>query len=115
MSRFWRLVFRPALSFNLFGVRLQMYEVDCAMHGAVNLWVPRLGWVCWHPTVCCGGTKWPWYFYVSPNATPWAATAAYGPGIPAEQKRAARNRRQRLGWVYDSEAMSVAQIREAGQ
>jgi hypothetical protein len=28
---------------------------------------------CFHPTTRTFGGYWPWYFYISKNATPWAA------------------------------------------
>ena len=50
-----------------------------AMHVAVNI-KTRWGYVCFHPTWRVFGHWWPWYFYISPNATPWAATFGIGPG-----------------------------------
>ena len=50
-----------------------------AMHIAIN--IRMFGtYVCFHPTVRVSGYWWPWYFYISPNATPWAATIGFGPG-----------------------------------
>jgi len=40
-----------------------------AMHWAVNLRVGKQWW-CFHPTTNTFGECWPWYFYISPDATP---------------------------------------------
>jgi hypothetical protein len=45
-----------------------------AMHWGVNIWTKRWGYVCFRLPLRCFGQWWPLYFYVSPNATPWAAT-----------------------------------------
>lgn len=50
-----------------------------AMHVALNLRVFNT-YVCFHPTWKVFGYWWPWYFYISPNATPWAATFKIGRG-----------------------------------
>jgi hypothetical protein len=46
-----------------------------AMHVAINIHVPwrSWGWVCFHPTFRVFGGWWPWYFYISPDATPNSA------------------------------------------
>lgn len=59
--------------------RITIYGAN-AMHWAINVWTKRWGFVCFHPTTRTFGGRWPWYFYVSPNATPWAATFKIGPG-----------------------------------
>lgn len=51
-----------------------------AMHVAINIRTRRWGYICFHPPIYCFGVFWPWYFYLSPNATPWAATYKVGPG-----------------------------------
>lgn len=43
-----------------------------AMHWAVNVWMLGHYW-CFHPTTHTFGSNWPWYFYISKNATPWGA------------------------------------------
>lgn len=80
---------------------------DNAMHFAGHVWTRRWGYVCWRPT-----TFWVdgdgriradrWYFYVSPNATPWAATYAAGPGFGRQTKREATGRRRRYGHAFDT-------------
>lgn len=49
-----------------------------AMHYAVNIRT-RDGWICARPTTGENG-YWPWYLYVSPNATPASAWWGTGPG-----------------------------------
>lgn len=51
-----------------------------AMHVAINIRAFGIYW-CIHPTIRCFGHWWPWYFYISPNATPWAAWLRIGPGV----------------------------------
>jgi len=51
-----------------------------AMHWAINIRT-RWGTLCAHPTTRTFGGRWPWYLYLSENATPWAAVFAVGPGI----------------------------------
>ena len=51
-----------------------------AMHVAVNIrtvW----GFICFHPPFRVFGKWWPWYFYISPDATPQSATYGIGPGF----------------------------------
>ena len=63
-----------------------------AMHVALNL-KTRWGYLCFHPTIRFYYANWPWYLYLSPNATPWAATWGVGPGIDREDKAAIKKRR----------------------
>jgi hypothetical protein len=64
-----------------------------AMHWAVNLRTPW-GSLCIHPTTRTFGGCWPWYVYLSPNSTPWAARWGFGPGFDADDREAAKLRRQ---------------------
>lgn len=50
-----------------------------AMHVAVNIQT-RWGYVCFHPPFRVFGHWWPWYFYVSPDATPYRARFRMGRG-----------------------------------
>ena len=84
------------------GRRVTIYGFN-AMHVAVNVRTKRWGYVCFHPTIRCFGKWWPWYFYVSPNGTPWAATYAIGPGFDGERELVAI-RRHELGHNFDSDA-----------
>lgn len=48
-----------------------------AMHWAIN--VRAFGtYICFHPRTRTFGGLWRSYFYISPNATPWAATFKLG-------------------------------------
>ena len=80
------------------GKRITIYG-DNAMHYAIHIWTKRFGYVCFHPTV---GT-WKWYFYLSPNATPWAATYAKGSGLRECDKNLASVRKTRFGHNFDTE------------
>ena len=115
LTPFWTLFFRFAPKHQRIGrVRIHAHDVDTAMHGALNVWTPWTGAICWHPSTAPWGDEWPWYFYVSPNSTPWAATFAIGRGLDLAEKLAARMRRARLGLVYDVEALSYEEINNAG-
>lgn len=58
------------------GRRITIYGAN-AMHWAVNVWF-RDNWWCFHwPTRTFGG-RWPWYFYISRDATPHAMVASWG-------------------------------------
>lgn len=50
-----------------------------AMHWAINVRWRGTYW-CFHPTTRTFGGHWPWYFYVSPDATPQRATFKLGGG-----------------------------------
>lgn len=82
-----------------FGLHLTVYGFN-AMLLAVILWTRKWGWVCFQPPVHFLGWNRRWKFYVSPNATPSAATYAIGPGISKQDKRRARMRAAVLGHNY---------------
>ena len=65
-----------------------------AMRVALNIRTCRWGYICFHPTIKFYGRKFPWYFYISRNATPWLATVAIGPGVGEQDKAKAKRRRQ---------------------
>jgi hypothetical protein len=75
-----------------------------AMHFTVRIWTRRWGYVSFHPTVKVHGRWWRWKLWVSPNATPWAATFAVGPGVRREDKKYAPIRRKAFGHNFDPEA-----------
>jgi hypothetical protein len=83
------------------GRRLTVYGWN-AMHVAVNYRTRRWGYICFHPPLYWCGRWWPWYFYLSPNATPWAATFALGPEFSTEDRRKANTRRRRFGHGFDT-------------
>jgi hypothetical protein len=51
--------------------RVTIYGAN-AMHWAINVWFAGAYW-CFHPTTRTFGATWPWYFYISPDATPQSA------------------------------------------
>ena len=100
---YWSPRFRPIrrkleghITVYLFGKRITVFGLN-AMHVAVNISPTRWGYVCFHPPVWFFGHHWPWYFYVSPNATPWASTYAIGPGVDRTEKAEAKLRRLEFG------------------
>lgn len=56
-----------------------------AMHWEINIRT-RWGFVCLHPTTRTFGCRWPWYFRVSPDATPQAATFDLRRALAGEEK-----------------------------
>jgi hypothetical protein len=50
------------------------------MHVAISIRT-RWGFIYFHPTWHMFGKWWPWYFYISPDGTPTAATFKVGPGL----------------------------------
>lgn len=70
-SRWQDRLFRGHKRFFIGPFEVVVYGAN-AMHWAINVW--WLGhWWCFHPTTRTFGGYWPWYFYVSKNATPQAA------------------------------------------
>lgn len=59
-------------------VDITQYGCNGAMHGALNAFIPRVGYVCFKPPTKAHGVWWPWYFYVSPDATPQRASVRMG-------------------------------------
>ena len=77
------------------GKRITIYGFN-AMHCAVNIRLKRY-YLCFHPTMrWYYGKSWPWYLYLSPNATPWAATWGIGPGFGRRNRKRANRRRHLL-------------------
>lgn len=66
----------------------------------IRIRTEKFGWICVRPPIMN-----PWsrcYLYVSPNATPWAATYVVGPGISKDDKEYAPIRRMVLGHNFDA-------------
>jgi hypothetical protein len=63
---------------NIGAVEFTLYARETAMHGALNVFVPRVGYICVKPPTKSFGVWWPWYFYVSPDATPNRASVKLG-------------------------------------
>lgn len=62
-----------------------------AMHWALEIHIRGHGYLCAHPTTKTFGAVWPWYVYLSPNATPGSAKWGIGPGFDGPRKRPVRN------------------------
>ena len=101
------------ITLKLFGKRITIYGFN-AMRVAINISPTRWGYVCFHPTVYSMGRWHPWYFYISPNSTPWAATFAIGPGIASDDRRQVAVRRVYLkhGYRTDDHSEEMDLIRE---
>ena len=113
IDRWWEDHLGGHVTLKLFGKRITIYGFN-AMHVAINISPTRWGYVCFHPTIYSMGRWWPWKFYVSPNATPWAATFAIGPGLSKEDKRKAAIRRLYLrhGYRTDDHEEEMELIRQ---
>lgn len=83
--------------------RVTVYPLRSAMHGAVTIWTRRWGYVCFRPPTRSRGHWWPAYFYLSPNATPWAATLLWGREYSKYAKAYARVRRILWGHGYSTD------------
>jgi hypothetical protein len=92
------------ITFWLWRWRVVLYGFN-AMHVAVNVRTRRWGYLCFHPPIHFLGWDWSWYFYASPNGTPWAATYAVGPGIDSADKQLAPVRRAVYGHNFDAYAV----------
>lgn len=79
------------------------YPLRCAMHGAVNISTRRWGYVCFKPPTRVFGKWWPWYFYLSPNATPWGSTLIVGPAHSGTEKLMASLRWVLWGHGYNTD------------
>ena len=66
-----------------------------AMHVAFNYGTKKT-YICFHPPMKCFGKWWPWYFYISRNATPWLATFGIGPGFQYWDKKRMKRRKHLL-------------------
>jgi hypothetical protein len=84
-------------------MRIHVYPYRCAMRGSIQISTRRWGYVTIRPLTYSVGMWHPWGICVSPNATPWAATALYGPQHHKHEKRMARIRRALWGHGYDCE------------
>lgn len=98
----------------LFGWRIVIYGFN-AMHVAVRISTRKWGYICFHPPMKCFGKWWPWYFYLSPNATSWAATFAIGPGIEWSEKTLSKIHRSMFGHNFDIDTHydQMQEIKEA--
>ena len=93
------------------GERLTIYG-DNAMHFGVNYWTKKYGYICFRLPIFCGIVDYflygyrpywrPLYFYVSPNATPWAATFMLGRKHARDDWALARVRKAKLGHNFST-------------
>ena len=90
------------ISFTLGTWRFVIYGFN-AMHIAINVRTKKWGYICFHPSVKCFGRWWPWYLYFSPNATPWAASFAIGPGLYNSDRCQARVYYELFGHNFDTD------------
>lgn len=94
----------------LFGGHLNLGPITVygrnAMHWGVNVWTKRWGYVCFRLPLRCFGRWWPLYFYVSPNATPWASTYFLGRRHSRGERRRAAERRRLFGHRFDTDKHS---------
>lgn len=84
---------------------------DNAMHFGCTLWTKKYGYICWRLPLLCGisdkilyGDKlrwWPLYFYISRNATPWAAVFMVGKKHSPDDWSKVRLRKRHFGWDYN--------------
>lgn len=81
------------------GKRITIYGLN-AMQWAVNIHTKRWGYICFRLPLPCWGKFPRLYFYVSPNATPWASTYCIGKG--AKERAKAILRRKAFGHNFDS-------------
>lgn len=86
---------------------------DNAMHFGMTYWTKKYGYICFRLPIFCGivdyflyGDKlrwWPLYFYVSPNATPWASTFMIGKKHDVDDWTLARVRKRRFGHNFNTD------------
>lgn len=86
---------------------------DNAMHFGCHFWTNKYGYICWRLPIPCGisdklryGDKLHWsplYFYISRNATPWAAVFMLGKKHSPEDWALARLRKRHFGWKYNGD------------
>jgi hypothetical protein len=75
-----------------------------AMHWGVNIRTKKWGYICFRLPFRCFGKWWPLYFYLSPNATPWAATYYVGTGHYAKKfKEQAVKRKVAFGHNFSTD------------
>jgi hypothetical protein len=77
------------------------------MHWGVNVHTKRWGFVCFRLPLTCFGRWWPLYFYVSPNATPWASTFHRGGWRSERERERAEQRRAAFGHNFDTDVHRV--------
>lgn len=82
---------------------------DNAMDWTINLGIKRWGYICWTiPTYrrifTKNGKRKGWYYYLSPDATPWSST--YYRGSDKEEKIRAQIRKMNFGHGFNTDKYS---------
>lgn len=92
------------------GKRITIYGEN-AMQWAVNIHTKKWGYICFRLPFRCFGKWHPLYFYLSPNATPWASTFYIGSGRNAKRE-AKRARERKAAFGHNFDAWNNEQIRQ---
>lgn len=74
-----------------------------AMHWGVTYWTKKWGYICFRLPFTCYGKWQPLYFYLSPNATPWASTFMIGKKHDRKDWSLTRVRKYRFGHGFDTD------------
>lgn len=104
----------PHLSFcqNFLGGHISLGSLtiygENAMHWGVTIRSKRYGYICFRLPFKSFGRWIPLYFFLSPNATPWASTFYIGQNDWENQKELASKRRKAFGHNFDTEICSDA-------
>jgi len=96
LTRFLEQRLGGHVNFDVLGHRVTIYGFN-AMHVAINIETRKYGYACFHPPIRFYGRLWSWYFYLSPNATPWGSTLLLGPAHSRIEKWEARGRFLKFG------------------
>lgn len=97
----------PGLSFfeNFLGGHINIGKItiygENAMHWGICIKTKTFGYICFRLPLRCFGCWWHLYFYVSPNATPWASTFYIGSDL--DERAKARKRRKAFGHNFDTD------------
>jgi hypothetical protein len=83
--------------------RLTIYGRN-GMHWGVTFWTNKYGYICTRLPLPCFRKWWPWYFYLSPNATPWASTFFIGKKHSFDDWATARLRYKYLGHNFNPDS-----------
>jgi hypothetical protein len=100
------------ISFDLpFGWHMTIYGRN-AMHWGVSFHTKKWGYICFRLPLPCFGKFYPLYFYLSPNATPWAATLLIGGGKENKKDRMLSGlRKYYLGHNFHCEGDNYKKLR----
>jgi hypothetical protein len=82
--------------------KLTIYGYN-AMHFGITYQTKKYGYICFRLPLRCFGRWYPLYFYLSPNATSWAATFMLGKKHDRDDWALARVRKARFGHNFDTD------------